>query len=88
MSKPHSSLSISLSSKIDVSNASVTKPGILKENITFMPPTNSINSYSSVAILIPQDIPVHLLFCTSLDFAPISKNCLRCTPGTALAVST
>lgn len=48
-----------------------------------MPPTNMVNSYSSMPNLIPQDIPVHLLFCTSLDFAPISKNCLRCIPHTA-----
>lgn len=48
-----------------------------------MPPINSINSHSSVAILTPQDIPVHLLFCTSLDFVPIRNNYLHCAPCTA-----
>lgn len=36
-----------------------------------------------MAILIAQDIPVHLLFYTSLYLVPISKNCLCCVPCTA-----
>lgn len=81
MSKAHSSLSISLSSKIDESNASVTKPEILKNPITFMPPSKHYQQlfFSGYSNPSRHPSPSFVLYI----FRLCSYNCLRCVPCTA-----